>query len=47
MLFRATLGAYAVEKKMGEWRNRQTQRTQNPSGATPWEFDSPLAHYHA
>ena len=26
------------------WRNRQTQRTQNPPEATPWGFDSPSEH---
>ncbi len=28
------------------WRNRQTQRTQNPPGAIPWGFDSPSEHQH-
>jgi hypothetical protein len=27
------------------WRNWQTQRTQNPSEATPWGFDSPSRHH--
>ena len=28
------------------WRNRQTQRTQNPPGFGPWGFDSPSRHQH-
>jgi hypothetical protein len=27
------------------WRNWQTQRTQNPSEAIPWGFDSPSRHH--
>jgi hypothetical protein len=34
----------AASHKPG-WRNWQTQRTQNPSEAIPWGFDSPSRHH--
>jgi hypothetical protein len=33
-----------LESAMPVWWNRQTRRTQNPVGATQWEFDSPHRH---
>src|SRR5574341_1129988 len=30
-----------------KWRNWQTRRPQEPVGATPWEFKSPLPHQTA
>ena len=33
-----------IKPKKPGWRNRQTQRTQNPPRATSWGFDPPSRH---
>ena len=40
----AWVNLFLAQPKPG-WRNWQTQRTQNPSEAIPWGFDSPSRHH--